>query len=53
MRQGERALMLHSRLDRDTWLERRRSDITITGLDACRDMFCLVSCMEDSSQGGI
>jgi RimJ/RimL family protein N-acetyltransferase len=39
IRQGQRARLLRFRLDRDTWLQHRRSDIAITGLDDCRDMF--------------
>ena len=35
-REGEAARMLRWRLSRDAWLPRRRDDITITGLDACR-----------------
>ncbi len=39
MRQGQRARLLRFRMGRDTWLQHRRPDISITGLDACRDMF--------------
>jgi RimJ/RimL family protein N-acetyltransferase len=33
------ARMLNVRIDRATWEERRRDDIEIVGLEACRDMF--------------
>jgi RimJ/RimL family protein N-acetyltransferase len=36
---GVRARQLHFRLDRETWLARRRDDITISGLEACLDLF--------------
>jgi RimJ/RimL family protein N-acetyltransferase len=39
VRRGEPARLLRYTLDAATWAERRRDDITIEGLDACRPMF--------------
>ncbi|HLH99539.1 MAG TPA: hypothetical protein VKV06_02055 [Acidimicrobiales bacterium] len=39
LRRGQRARQLRFSLDRATWLARRRSDIAITGLDPCLEMF--------------
>ena len=38
-RQGRAVRHLRFRLTRERWLEHRREDITLTGLDECRDLF--------------
>jgi len=38
-REGTPARVLELRLDRETWEHHRRDDISIVGLDACRDWF--------------
>lgn len=43
MRRGERARYLRFCLDSATWSARRRSDISISGLESCREMFGLGS----------
>ncbi|HTW98633.1 MAG TPA: GNAT family protein [Acidimicrobiales bacterium] len=43
LRRGQPARHLGFRLDRDTWSSRRRSDITLTGLETCKEMFGLES----------
>jgi len=40
-RRGEPALMLRWRLTRERWEERRRDDITLVGVDACRPVLGL------------
>lgn len=39
VRQGAAARSIRFRLERARWEERRRHDIAVEGLDACRDMF--------------
>jgi RimJ/RimL family protein N-acetyltransferase len=43
LRRGQPARVVNFCLDRSAWSARRRSDITITGLEACREMFGLSS----------
>ncbi|MGH8981411.1 MAG: GNAT family N-acetyltransferase [Acidimicrobiales bacterium] len=47
LRRGRRARQIRFCLEREVWASERRDDITITGLEGCRDMFGL----EDAPAG--